>query len=91
MKEVCGGSLLYLLLYVNDMFVIAKDMVGVKRVKDMLKGEFEMKDLGTTKKILSMEIIRDRVRQSLYLSKEKYIETVLEIFHRSDASPSLLL
>ena len=35
-----GGSLLYLLLYVDDKLVIGKDMVDVKRVKDMWKREF---------------------------------------------------
>ena len=29
-KEVCAGSLLYPLLYVDDMLVIAKDIVEVK-------------------------------------------------------------
>ena len=60
MREVCSGSLLHLLLYVVNMFVIAKDMIDVKKVKHMLKREFEMKDLEGTKKILGMKISRDQ-------------------------------
>lgn len=69
MKKVSDGSLVYLLLYVDDMLVVAIDMFKVKKVKEMLKGEFEMKDLGPAKKLLGMEIIRDRKRRSLYLSQ----------------------
>ena len=53
-REASDGSLLYLFLYVDDMLVIAKDIFEVKKVKKMLKGEFEMKDLGVAKKILGM-------------------------------------
>ena len=84
MKKVSDGSLVYLLLYVDDMLVVAKDMFEVKKVKEMLKGEFEMKDLGPAKTILGMEIIRDRKRR---LSQEKYIEKVLERFNMLDAKP----
>ncbi|GJW76790.1 retrovirus-related pol polyprotein from transposon TNT 1-94 [Tanacetum coccineum] len=53
-------SLIYLLLYVDDMLVAAKDMEEVKKLKILLNTEFDMKDLGVARKILGMEIIRDR-------------------------------
>ena len=42
-------------------------MVEVKRVKDMLKGEFEMKDLGATNKILGEDStpLNDDIQNSL--------------------------
>ena len=52
------------MLHVNDMLV-AKDMIEVKMVKDLLKGDFEMKDLGVVKRIHGMEIIRNRSNKSL--------------------------
>jgi hypothetical protein len=36
-----------------------------------------MKDLGTTKKILAMEITKDRKAGLLFLSQHAYIEKVL--------------
>jgi hypothetical protein len=52
----CGqfsyGSFVYLLLYVDGMFIAAKSMFKVKRLKSLLGEEFAMKDLGGTKKIL---------------------------------------
>jgi hypothetical protein len=36
-------------LYVDDMFIVAKSMLEVKRLKFQLSDEFEMKDLGERK------------------------------------------
>ena len=40
-----------------------------------------MKDLEDARQILSMQIVRDRKVKKLYLSREKYIERVLERFN----------
>uniref|UniRef100_A0A2N9J6C2 CCHC-type domain-containing protein n=1 Tax=Fagus sylvatica TaxID=28930 RepID=A0A2N9J6C2_FAGSY len=44
-----------------------------KRLKSLLHKEFEMKDLGAAKKILGMEIRRDREARKLWLSQKNYI------------------
>ncbi|KAG8503208.1 hypothetical protein CXB51_001211 [Gossypium anomalum] len=54
------GSFAYLLLYVDDILIAAKDKREIRKVKAQLSEEFEMKDLGPAKKILGMEILRDR-------------------------------
>ena len=46
-----------------------------------------MKDLGKAKKILSMEIIRDRGSGRLWLSQENYVLKVLERFNMTEARP----
>ena len=46
-----------------------------------------MKDLGVAKKILEMEILRDRVASRLSLSKKGYIEKVLRRFNMQNAKP----
>ncbi|GJW77493.1 protein NLRC3 [Tanacetum coccineum] len=58
-REAPSGSLIYLLLYVDDMLVAAKDMEEIKKLKILLNTEFDMKDLGAARKILGMEIIRE--------------------------------
>ena len=55
-KELVNGSFIYLLLYVNDMLIAAKDMSKIDRLKSQLSNEFEMKDLGANRKILSVKI-----------------------------------
>ncbi|KAG8493558.1 hypothetical protein CXB51_011740 [Gossypium anomalum] len=59
-KKNSDGSFVYLLLYVDDMLIAAKDKGEIRKVKAQLSEEFEMKDLGPAKKILGMEILRDR-------------------------------
>ncbi|GKG00977.1 retrovirus-related pol polyprotein from transposon TNT 1-94, partial [Tanacetum coccineum] len=57
-----------------------KNMVVINYLKALLKSEFEMKDLSAAKKILGMEIWRDRKAGRLWVSQEKYIEKVLQAF-----------
>jgi hypothetical protein len=59
-RSLDDGLFIFLLLYVDDMLIAAKSIVEVNKLKVLLSREFEMKDLGTTKKILGMEIRRDR-------------------------------
>ena len=68
-KEVSDGSFVYLLLYVDDMLIPTKDMREIIKVKAQLSKEFEMKDLGAAKKILGIEILRDKEKCKLYLSQ----------------------
>jgi len=65
------GSFVYLLLYVDGILIATKSMLKIKILKFQLGDEFEMKDLGTTKKILVMEIHKDRKARKLYLSQKK--------------------
>ncbi|CAA7036370.1 unnamed protein product [Microthlaspi erraticum] len=68
----------YLLLYVDDMLVVAKDIKEITRLKHILSREFEMKDLGAARRILGIDIFRDRKRGILQLSQQDYLERVLK-------------
>ena len=50
----------------------------------MLKAKFEMKDLGLAKRILGMEIERDRSKRVLRLSQKSYISKVLIRFEMNN-------
>jgi hypothetical protein len=63
------------------MLIAAKSMKEITTLKAQLISEFEMKDLGPAKKILGIEIKRDRKSSLLFLSQEKYIEKVLHRFN----------
>lgn len=60
--------MVYLLLYVDVILVANKDRRQIEQVKSMLKSEFEMKELGPAKRILGMEMVRDRSKGLLFLS-----------------------
>jgi len=69
-KSLDDGSFIFLLLYVDDMLIVAKNLDDVVGLKALLSQEFDMKDLGAAKKILGMEIHRDRSSKKLWLSQQ---------------------
>ena len=75
-----GGDYIYLVLYVDDMLIASKSKVEIDRLKAQLGKEFETKDLGVAKKILGMEITRERSSRKLFLTQKGYIERVIERF-----------
>lgn len=81
------GSFIFLLLYVDDMLIAANHLHDVNELKTKLGKEFDMKDLGAAKKILGMEIHRDRGAKKLWLSQKSYVEGVLSRFDMSKANP----
>src|SRR3954470_4236100 len=75
------------MLYVDDMLIACQDASKIDELKRMLSSVFDMKNLGTAKKILGMEIKREREKGRLFLSQGKYIEKVLERFNMINAKP----
>ena len=57
-----------LLLYVDDMLIVVQDADMIQRLKMESSKMFDMKDLGSAKRILGMEILRDRKAGKLWLS-----------------------
>ncbi len=79
-QKLQEGTFIYLLLYVDDMLIASKSKVEIERLKTQLNLEFEMKDLGEAKKILGMEICRDRAHGRVSLSQKQYLKKVLQKF-----------
>jgi hypothetical protein len=80
LRRLRDRSYIYLLLYVDDMLIASKSHVEINKLKAQLSKEFEMKDLGEAKKILGMEISRDRQRGKLWLTQKQYLNKVLQRF-----------
>ena len=51
-RSLDDDPFIFLLLYVDDMLIATKSIIEVNKLKVLLSREFEMKDLGTAKKIL---------------------------------------
>ncbi|KAE8683204.1 hypothetical protein F3Y22_tig00111213pilonHSYRG00462 [Hibiscus syriacus] len=86
-KSLDDGSFIFLLLYVDDMLIAAKNMDDIIGLKTLLSQEFDMKYLGAAKKILGMEICRERDSRKLWLSQRGYVKKMLERFTMSSAKP----
>ncbi|MCO5576195.1 hypothetical protein L7F22_030003 [Adiantum nelumboides] len=79
-RDLSNGSLILLILYVDDMLNAKKLKDEIKNLKKSLSTQFAMKDLGDANHFLGMHIKRDRQRGILELSQEKYVHKVLECF-----------
>jgi len=71
------GEYIYLLLYIYDMLIASTNRSSIDKLKVWLSSEFEMKDLGEAKRILGMEIKRDRVNEKVSLTQKAYLKKVL--------------
>lgn len=67
-KESKAGVKVYFILYVDDMLLASTDLEEIKLVKKWLGSRFEIKDLAPTRRILGMDIERDREGGVLLLS-----------------------
>ncbi|KAA3481607.1 Retrovirus-related Pol polyprotein from transposon TNT 1-94 [Gossypium australe] len=65
------GLFIYLFLYVDDILIGTNDLYEIDHLKIILNSKFEMKDLGAVKKILGMEISRDRRFEKFFLCHNK--------------------
>ena len=61
-----AGKVTLLIIYVDDMIVTGDDTVEIEELKKRLASEFEMKDLGSLKNFLGVEVTRSK--HGLFLS-----------------------
>lgn len=50
------GEAVYFLLYVTYILITNRNKYEIRKVKGLLSGEFKMKDLGSIKRIVGMEL-----------------------------------
>lgn len=50
------GKVVYFLLYIDDILITNTNKGEIRKVKGLLSGEFKIKDLGSVKRILGMEL-----------------------------------
>ena len=77
-RKLQKGSFIYLLLYVDDLRIVFKSKYEIDKLKTQLNQEFEVKDLGEAKKIIGMEICKDKARGKVSLSQKQYSKKVLQ-------------
>ena len=82
------GEIIIVLVYVDDLLVVASSLAAIYKIKDALHKRFEMKDLGEAKVILGLEIRRDKALGTLKLSQGKYAAQVLDKFGMAECNPS---
>ncbi|XP_024310449.1 uncharacterized protein LOC106866887 isoform X2 [Brachypodium distachyon] len=70
-----GDKLVVLIVYVDDIIITGDDGSEIKRLKQQLTKEFEVKDLGHLRYFLGIEVSQSAKR--IYLSQRKYVLDLL--------------
>jgi hypothetical protein len=81
------GTLSIIVLYVDDITMVSKDLKGINQDKAALRESYEMTDLGDISWILGMHVTCDRNTGWIAISQQKYIEEILGRFGMSDTHP----
>ena len=84
-QKFSDEDFIILLLYVDDMLIVGRNVSRINNLKNQLSKSFAIKDLGPAKQTLGMNIIRDRSTKKLWLSRERYIKKVLQRFNMDKA------
>ncbi|KAJ9557744.1 LOW QUALITY PROTEIN: hypothetical protein OSB04_012358 [Centaurea solstitialis] len=80
-----GSIVTFLVLYVDDILLIANDSV-----KSWLSKCFQMKDLGEAAYILGIKIYRNRSKRLIGLSQSTYIDKILKKFRMDESKKGFI-
>ncbi|PRQ27705.1 putative linoleate 9S-lipoxygenase [Rosa chinensis] len=80
------GKVTVLIIYVDDMVVTGNDLEEIKKLQSALSVEFEMKDLGSLKYFLGIEVARGK--DCIMLSQRKYVLDLLAETGMLDCQPA---
>lgn len=89
-KEYClyvrrvGEEMVIIVVYVDDLTIMAKRREVVDAIKDELNRRFKMKDLGDINYLLKMEVQRDMDNKTMTISQRKYVQDLLEKYGMQD-------
>ena len=89
-KRFQGIAVIFLVLYIDDILLIKNDIEVLSDVKDWLKNQFEMKDLGEANYLLGIKILRNRKNKLLALSQASYIDKILARFNMENSKRGTL-
>eukprot|EP00877_Chromochloris_zofingiensis_P010252 jgi/Chrzof1/5480/Cz16g04260.t1 len=84
-----NGDYVYLLVYVDDILIAAKQLESVKTVKQQLLGLFESRDLGEATSYLGMSIQRNRQTGTIKIGHRLMITELLEKYGAVDSKIKL--
>ena len=80
-RHVSCKTSIYLLLYVDIMLIASQSHVEIQSLKLKLNSVFEMKELGEARKILGIEISRNRQLRKVLFSQKSYLKKLIRKFH----------
>ena len=78
-KATKDGGVLLICLYVDDLLITGSNPTEIEKLKDNLKSEFEVSDLGLLSYFLDIEFVE--TKDGIVMHQKKYIKEVLKRFN----------
>jgi hypothetical protein len=89
-KKVSGNTVVFLVLYVDDIFLIGNDVPMLEVVKSSFRKSLSMKDLEDATYILGLEICTDRSKRLIGLCQDAYVDKILNRFNMQHSKKGFL-
>ena len=67
-----------MLVYVDDMVIVARKLTEVQWFKTKIAEAYKAKDLGEIRKILGIEVTRDRKKRTITLDQTAYVDEIMK-------------
>ena len=84
-----GDRVVFLVLFIDDILLLGRDIGMLSTVKVWLGKTFDMKDLGEASYILRIKLHRERKNRMIGLSQAVYIDKVLIWFAMQDSKKGI--
>ena len=78
-------TLTIIAIHVDDLMILADSILEMQRLKDSLKFQFKMKDMGELHYYVGVSIVQEKERKQVYLLHGLYIEKLLKTFGQTQA------
>lgn len=75
-------------VYVDDLLIFWKKEEDEKRIKEALKKQFAMRDLGQAQEFLGIRLDADKKRKEIAIHQKPYIIRMLKKFRMDDCKPA---
>jgi len=77
----------YILVYVDDILIVAKDLELVRDIKKTLMTTFDARDLGEAAYFLGWEIKRDRVKKTIKVTQQRMTTDLVNKYGMKNVKP----
>ena len=78
-------TLTIIAVHVDDLMILAQNILEMQRLNDSLKLQFKMKDMGELHYYVGVSIVQDKEGKQVYLHQGQYIEKMLKKFGQAEA------
>lgn len=78
---------MFIAVWVDDLIIFSISKEEKVKIKEKLKEQFSMKDLGEVKQCIGLNVTRDRDGGKLMIDQEKYINEILNKFGMEECKP----